>query len=279
MQELNVESSVGRIVSLAQNVPGPVAVARLVARGARAIKIEPPAGDPLASLCQPWYDELHAGVEVQRLDLKSGAGMAAMLAHLQTCDLLIASQRPAALARLGLDAATVTSRFPHLRHLDIVGDTAHPAHPGHDLTYQAQAGLLDGMPRTLVADLVGAERAYAAAVDLLHGPPGRHAVIGLADAVRDLAAPLRYGLTTPGGPLGGGDPIYRLYAAQKGRVAVAALEPHFRRKLYDSLGAPDGSDLSACFLTKTADEWETWAQARDLPVVAVQPPAGIDKED
>ena len=38
-----------RIVSLAQNVPGPVALARLVADGATAIEVEPPAGDPLGS--------------------------------------------------------------------------------------------------------------------------------------------------------------------------------------------------------------------------------------
>ena len=65
-----------RIVSMAQNVPGPVAVARLVAGGARAIKIEPPWGDPLEGLCKPWYDELHRGVAVERLDLKSPDGHA-----------------------------------------------------------------------------------------------------------------------------------------------------------------------------------------------------------
>ncbi len=43
-----------RILSLAQNVPGPVAVARLMAGGATAIKIEPPWGDPLERLCKTW---------------------------------------------------------------------------------------------------------------------------------------------------------------------------------------------------------------------------------
>ena len=64
-----------RLVSIAQNVPGPAAVARLVRRGATAIKIEPPWGDALETLCKPWYDELHAGVRVERLDLKSRDGM------------------------------------------------------------------------------------------------------------------------------------------------------------------------------------------------------------
>ena len=55
-----------KIVSIALNVPGPVAVARLVAEGARAIKVEPPWGDPLHGLCTRWYDDLHRGVEVER---------------------------------------------------------------------------------------------------------------------------------------------------------------------------------------------------------------------
>ena len=49
-----------KIVSIALNVPGPVAVARLVAKGREAIKIEPPWGDPLHGLCKAWYDDLHA---------------------------------------------------------------------------------------------------------------------------------------------------------------------------------------------------------------------------
>ena len=261
-----------RLVSIAQNVPGPAAVARLVQRGATAVKIEPPHGDALETLCQPWYDQLHAGVRVTRLDLKSREGLATLKAHLADCDLFVASQRPAALARLGLDAASLARDYPALRHLNIVGDIANPGQAGHDLTYQAQHGLLrDQMPLTLVADMVGAERAYAAAIELVNDAPGSHRVIGLANVIHDLAAPLRHGLTAPGGPLGGGNPAYRLYAAREGMIAVAALEPHFRARLYESLGLSDGSDPTAAFATRTAIEWEAWARPLDLPIVAVTP--------
>lgn len=260
-----------RVVSIAQNVPGPAAVARLVQRGAAVVKIEPPQGDALETLCKPWYDQLHAGVRVMRLDLKSRDGMAALTAQLSDCDLFVASQRPAALARLGLDAASLARDYPALRHLNIVGDTANPGHAGHDLTYQAQHGLLrQQMPLTLVADLVGAERAYAAAIELMHEAPGSHGVVGLANVIHDLAAPLRHGLTAPGGPLGGGNPAYSLYAAREGMVAVAALEPHFRARLYESLGLADGTDPTAAFKTRTAIEWEEWAKLLDLPIVAVR---------
>jgi crotonobetainyl-CoA:carnitine CoA-transferase CaiB-like acyl-CoA transferase len=256
---------------MAQNVPGPVAVARLVQRGARAIKIEPPSGDQLASICRRWYDELHRGVDVERLDLKSPAGKTRLAALLESCDIFMASQRPSALARLGLDAGTLVRDIPTLRHLNIVGDTADPERAGHDLTYLAQHGLLrDTLPLTLIADMVGAERACAAAIELMHERPGSSCVVGLADAIHDLAAPLRHGLTAPGGHLGGGNPAYGVYAAREGTIAVAALEPHFRAKLYESLGLRDGADPRATFKTKTDVEWEAWARDHDLPLVAVR---------
>jgi alpha-methylacyl-CoA racemase len=259
------------IVTIAQNVPGPVAVSRLVHRGARAIKIEPPAGDQLATLCPAWYAELHRGIDVHRIDLKSPDGMATLREMLQSCELLIASQRPAALERLGLDAPSCARDFPHARHLNIVGDTAKPEHAGHDLTYLAQHGLLrDTMPLTLIADMVGAERAYTAAIELMQQPPGSSRVVSLADAIDDLAAPLRHGLTAPGGMLGGGNPAYGLYAAREGAIAVAALEPHFRARLYESLGLAEGSDPSEVFKTKSAIEWEHWARPLDLPIVAIK---------
>jgi alpha-methylacyl-CoA racemase len=264
-----------RLVSLAQNVPGPVAVARLVHRGATAIKIEPPGGDQLATLCPSWYDELHRSVTVCRLDLKSTGGMQALRAMLHECDLFIASQRPGALARLRLDPAALIKDFPGIRHLNIVGDTAHPEHAGHDLTYQAQHGLIsDTLPLTLLADMVGAERAYTAAIELMQQPAGTNRVIGLADAVHDLAAPLRHGLTGPGSPLGGGNPMYGLYATRQGNIAVAALEAHFRKRLYEALGLEDGSSPAAVFTTKSAVEWERWARTHDLPIVAARDDRG-----
>lgn len=260
-----------KIVTIAQNVPGPVAVARLVRRGARAIKIEPPAGDQLARLCPAWYAELHDGVDVHRVDLKSADGMNALRSMLSECDLFIASQRPAALARLGLDAASLANDFPKTRHLNIVGDTANPEHAGHDLTYLAQHGLLrETMPLTLLADMVGAERAYTAAIELMQQPGRASRVVGLADAIYDLAAPLRHGLTAPGGVLGGGDPAYAIYAAREGAIAVAALEPHFRARFYESMGLADGADPGPVLKTKSAIEWEHWARAHDLPISAIK---------
>jgi len=44
--------------------------------------------------------------------------------------------------------------------------------------------------------------------------------------------------------------------------------------LYELLELPDGADLSAAFATKSAREWEDWARANDLPIVAVRDERG-----
>jgi len=253
-------------------------VARAVADGAHAIKIEPPWGDPLEHLCKPWYDELHSGVRVERLDLKSSAGLGRIRTLLADADVFVTSHRPTALARLGLDRDALSPHHPQLRQVNIVGDTANPEAPGHDLTYQARAGLLPAfnegglrvaMPLTLFADMAGAERVHAAIKDVMHHP-GASRVVGLFDVLHDLAAPLRHALTAPGAHLGGGNPAYRIYDTREGAIAVGALEPHFRARLYEGLGLADGADPSGVFATKTASEWEQWASACDLPLVALR---------
>jgi alpha-methylacyl-CoA racemase len=268
-----------RAVSLAVNVPGPTTAARLAALGATVIKVEPPAGDPLAAAHPAWYDELRAGQQVVTLDLKQTADRVRLDELLGPADLLLTSSRPAALARLGLAWAELHARFHRLCQVAIVG---HPApdqdRPGHDLTYAAAHGLVvpPDLPRTLVADLGGAELAATAAVALLlareRGGEAGYAEIALADAASAFAAPVRHGATAPGGSLGGGSPSYGLYRTAEGWLAVACLEPHFQRRLAEQLGFDDLTHeaLGNAFRARTAEEWEAWARERDLPLGAVR---------
>jgi crotonobetainyl-CoA:carnitine CoA-transferase CaiB-like acyl-CoA transferase len=256
-----------RVVSIAQNVPGPLAVARLAAHGAAATKIEPPTGDPFLPICRPWYDEMHRDVIIERLDLKSPQGRARSIELLRQADLFITSHRPSALARLRLDPATLLAEAPSLRIISIVGSVADPEEAGHDLTYQAHAGLArETMPLTLAADVMASERAYATALESLRQPAGTVTEVGLVDSVEPLRAPLRHGLTAPGGILGGGAPRYRIYRTSDGHVALAALELHFERRFYELLSLPIGSDPSAQFRERTTSEWEAWARTHDIPL-------------
>jgi alpha-methylacyl-CoA racemase len=262
-----------RVVTIALNAPGPVAAARLRDAGAAVTKVEPPGGDPLEGYCAGWYRELHEGLTVERIDLKSAGGRAQLQELLAQADLLLASQRPSALKRLGLDAATVLSsrsRVSHLRWLNIVGELGAPETPGHDLTYLAKAGLLGReIPRSLFADVLAGEHAFATALLLLRQPPGSSAQVGLYDTLAALVAARIHGLTGPGNMLGGTLPAYGVYDTLDGRIAVAALEAHFQKRLYEQLNLTAGADLTAIFRTRSASEWEHWATERDLPLTVV----------
>ena len=267
-----------KVVTVAPNVPGPLAAASLRDAGATVVKIEPPFGDPLRQMSPEWYAELHRGIEVLTLDLKSPAGLAELAGRLAGADLLLTSSRPSALARLGLSPERLGRDFPRLCRVCIVGDTRAPDQAGHDLTYQAEAGLLDperpSMPRVLVADLIGSREAYAAALGLLlgreRGSDERERVVGLGDAARFAAAPARVGLTAPGGLLSGARDNYRLYQTADGWVAAAPLEPHFAARWTEALG----EDAATTLRGQPTAHWEALAAERDLPLSALRAPEG-----
>jgi crotonobetainyl-CoA:carnitine CoA-transferase CaiB-like acyl-CoA transferase len=132
------------------------------------------------------------------------------------------------------------------------------------------------LPRTMLADLGGAQEVVSAALGLLlareRGQGSQYASVSLAQAAEWYAAPLRHGLTCEGGVLSGRLPGYNLYRAKESWIAVAALEPHFWQTLLRELDkrAATSDDLQTIFLTRTAQEWEEWAAERDIPLVAVR---------
>jgi len=260
-----------KAVSLAQNLPGPVALAMLVADGIAATKVEPPAGDMLRHGARVWYAELHNGCDVRTVDLRSDAGRAELQALLREADLLITSQRPSALARLGVAADALAALNPRLCWVEIVGDADAPELPGHDLTYQLQAGLIapPAMPRTLIADLGGARDGARAALALLlgreRGSLQRHRVVGLKQAAEGFAAPVRHGITREGGLLSGAMPVYRIFALADGWAAVAAIEPHFAAAFMREAG----DDPASFFASRRVADIDALARQHDLPISTV----------
>lgn len=266
-----------RVVNLALNLPGPAAARRLAQLGAIVIKVEPPAGDPMALYNAEWHSDLVRGSTVVTLDLKEPKGLAHLMEFLAETDLLITSSRPAALERLGLDWATLHRKLPRLCQVAIVGFPApRENEAGHDLTYQASLGLLNPphMPRTLLADMAGAEQAVSASLALLlareRGHGGGYAEVALSDAAAAMAEPLRFGTTAPGAILGGGIPEYNLYRSRDGWVAVAALEPHFRNRLEEALSVRTRDEYQAAFLTRSSADWQQWGQERDVPIAVAK---------
>lgn len=290
-----------KVLSLALNLPGPAALMRLRAMGARCSKVEPPApkpaaatapsADPMRQYAPAAYAQLHEGIRILRLDLKSEPGQRALARELARSDVLLTSFRPSALQRLGLGWPQLHRRHPQLSLVSIVGWPGAGAEvPGHDLTYMAENDLLTGLqqPPTLFADMGGALMASEAVLQAMlqrhtSGRGSRHEV-ALSDAAAWLALPRRWGLTRPttrqaqdGGILSGRHAGYRVYACRDGRVAVAALEPHFARTLGEVTGLPllRAEDLVApathrhlehWFAHKTRAALDRLANEHDLPL-------------
>ncbi len=244
-----------KLLSLALNLPGPAALMRCQAMGASCHKIEPPApagsasGDPMRQYCPPAYTALHAGVHVSVADLKTPAGQQALHQALARTDVLLTSFRPAALHKLGLGWPALQAQYPQLSHVAIVGAPGARANEaGHDLTYLAERGLVTGLdlPATLYADMGGSLMVSEAVLQavlaqkLRPDAPGSYQEVALSDAAGYLALPRTWGLTHPGprAAVGGGHAGYRVYPCADGRVAVAALEPHFAAALCQVAGLP-----------------------------------------
>ena len=232
-----------RILSLALNLPGPAALMRLKAMGARCLKAEPPgprgaSGDPMSQYNRGAYAAMHDGIKVITVDLKSEAGQSRLHKELASTDVLLTSFRPSALVKLSLSWANLRKRHPQLSLVTIVGAPgARAEEPGHDLTYLADAGLVTGLdlPATLFADMGGALMASEAVLQavLAQKTSGKGSCqeVALSDAAAWLALPRTWGLTRPDGAVGGAHAGYRVYPCKDGRVAVAALEPHFAAAL------------------------------------------------
>jgi alpha-methylacyl-CoA racemase len=281
-----------RVLSLALNLPGPAALMRCRRMGASCVKLEPPAGDPMGHYNAGAYAQLHEGVKVMVADLKSADGQKVLHKELARTDVLLTSFRPSALGKLGLDWKKLHALHPMLSQVAIVGAPGTRAEePGHDLTYLAENGLVPGpeLPATLYADMSGSIMASEAVLQaaLVRNeryagtgdphPQGIYIEVALSDAAAYLALPRQWGLTQTSGSVGGAHAGYRIYPCKDGRVAVAALEPHFAAALCAVAGAPTTDRaamlapatheaLAAFFKSQTRAQLDALAVERDIPL-------------
>src|ERR1700689_2230252 len=114
-----------RVVELAQWVFVPVAGALLADWGADVIHVERIEGDPYRGLATQGIGADRGGVNMSlalanrgkrsiALDVRHEDGLAVMHRMVEEADVFLTNLRPKALARLGLDAATLTGRDPSL---------------------------------------------------------------------------------------------------------------------------------------------------------------------
>lgn len=174
------------VVALEQAVAAPFATRHLADLGARVIKVERPDGGDFAR----GYDHavhgtssaflwLNRGKESVQLDLKDPAAVEELHLLLGRADAVVANLAPAALARLGLDAATLQERHPGL----IVCLISGYAPEGPLATKKAYDALVQA--ETGVMSLTGTPEAPAkVGISIADIAAGSYALTGLLAAVR-----------------------------------------------------------------------------------------------
>ena len=268
-----------RVLSLSLNLPGPAALMRCKAMGATCVKLEPPSGDPMGLYNRHAYDELHLGVRIAKADLKTELGQRALHRELAKTDVLLTSFRPSALKKLGLVWKDLHKQYPQLSVVAIVGAPgARAEEPGHDLTYMAENDLIPGieLPASLYADMGGSLMATEAVLQAVltqrKKSKGIYLEVALSEAAAYIGLPRTWGLTKPGAAVGGGHAGYKVYACKDGRVAVAALEPHFAASLCALAGVKVES-MKTMFSPQTHEAITVWIASqtrKKLDVLAVQ---------
>ena len=116
-----------RVLDLSAYIAGPYGCTLLADQGAEVIKIEPPDGDNLRKYPSTLQAESRAFIGVNRsklgivLDLKTAAGLAALLRLVREADVLVHNFRPGVPKRLGIDYEQLSAINPRLIYCAVTG--------------------------------------------------------------------------------------------------------------------------------------------------------------
>jgi crotonobetainyl-CoA:carnitine CoA-transferase CaiB-like acyl-CoA transferase len=262
------------VVDFSRYLPGAFASRELLELGARVVCVEPPGGDPLRRTAPTWDAALRAGKESIEVDLKQDPAPALEL--LAEADVVLESFRPGVAQRLGIGPEQVSKRVVYCSITGFGLGGRHEQRAGHDLNYLGWAGALadtaPSLPPLPVADLAAGAlgavtKILAALLERERTGKGSRLVISMLEGSHRLVSH-RLGETVPR-LLTGDLACYRIYETADGRhLTVAALEPHFFRRLAELLDRPDlaerqsdadqealAAELAAIFAARPLAEW------------------------
>jgi alpha-methylacyl-CoA racemase len=224
------------VVDLTRNLPGPFASRELLRLGARVVRLEAPSGDPVRDVAPGWDAALNAGKESVLWDAKADPELGPALCG--RADVVLEGFRPGVADRLGVGPDDVPDSAVYC---SITGFGADELRAGHDLNYMGWAGALEptapAMPPLPVADLAAGAltavtRILAALLERGRTGRGARIVVSMTHEAHELAQ--------FAGPLTGALACYRIYETSDGRhLTIAALEPHFWRRLCELLERHD----------------------------------------
>jgi len=239
------------VLDLTRVLSGPYCTMHLADMGARVIKIEQPGrgddtrgfGPPFLQGESTYFLSVNRNKESVTLDFKHREGRALLDRLIAQSDVVVENFRPGALAKLGLDYATLASEHPRLVYCSISGfgqTGPRSTEAGYDAMIQAEGGLMsltgdgDGPPYRLgvaIADLVsGILAANGITLALLareRTGRGQQVDISLLDSVATLLtyqAGIYFATGTPPPRLGNRHPTiapYEVFAASDGDFVLA----------------------------------------------------------
>lgn len=312
-----------QVVDLTQLLPGVLTTQILGDLGAEIIKVEPPGtGDktrwipPLIGSQGAIFCLLNRNKRSLTLDLKSAGGKQVFEQLVRRADLLVEGFRPGVLGRLGLGLDRLREENRRLITCSITGyggTGPWKDRAGHDLNYQALAGLVSqgageaggpGVPGSQVADIGGGTwpavaGILAALLQRERSGRGQAVDVSMADGAA-LFSVIGYAMAVAGapgdgpgrGPLTGALPTYGLYRCADDRyISIAFLgmiEKKFWIDFSRAVGRPEWTerdmagetmrrDLATLFAERTLAEWMEILGHDDMCVAPVLEPDEVPR--
>ncbi len=242
-----------RVLDLGIWRPAPYAAQLLADLGADVVKIEPPGGDPMRAFPE-LFERLTRHKRCIELDLHDQGDRRRAVELAAAIDIAVEGFRPGVADRLGVGFETLRAANPSIVYCSISGygqDGPRAMAPGHDVNYQAFAGVLaprDGDVPTqppvpyadLAAGLAAAMAMCAAYVRRLRTGEGEYIDVSMTDVLahwngeRDSTAVASNGVDH----VIAGTPGYGVYPTADGRWLSLGVtsEDRFWSSLCEALG-------------------------------------------
>jgi crotonobetainyl-CoA:carnitine CoA-transferase CaiB-like acyl-CoA transferase len=184
-----------RVLDLSRILAGPWATQNFADMGADVIKVERPGeGDDTRKMGPPWIRDAASGENVDAayfascnrgkrsvtLDIASPEGQAIAQRLVDASDVLVENYKVGALAKYGLDYASVAARNPRIVYCSITGfgqTGPYRNRPGYDFLVQGMGGLMSVTGERDDRPGGGPQRAGVALADILCGMYATSAVI------------------------------------------------------------------------------------------------------
>ncbi|TMJ30761.1 MAG: CoA transferase [Alphaproteobacteria bacterium] len=258
-----------RVVDMTTVVVGPICGRTLADYGADVIKVEAPGGDLLRTMAEGSRNPGMSGkfINFNRnkrsigLDIKKPEGLDALLRLIGKADVFVSNVRPEALARAGLDHASLAARNPRLIHCSILAfgrGGRYFNRPAYDPVVQSLSGVAGtiaratGEPRFVpmvmsdhVSGLIAAQAIGFALFRREKTGTGEAIDVPMLENMASFVASEHLGAATfdpPVGPTGDGrllSPNYRPVPTKDGYVTVRPNTNAQAFAFFDAIGRPE----------------------------------------